>query len=395
MIPLLHQSMKVLAIETSCDETALAVIESDTVGKTFSVLGSALYSQASKHAEYGGVYPNLAKREHQENLVPLTTKTLSEAGLLKTLQEKITIYDNFSDIKEENFRNNVRAFLAHTEKPDIDLIAVTYGPGLEPALWSGVSFANALSAVWNIPAVGVNHLEGHIISALLDTEDNVRFTMHDVAFPVLSLLISGGHTELVLMEEWFSYELVGRTKDDAVGEAYDKVARLLGLPYPGGPHIETYAAKLKPKTDTLKPFTLPRPMIHEQSCDFSFSGLKTAVRYMVEAIPSLSESDKENIAHEFQNAVRDVLVSKTKRALDETGARTLAVGGGVSANQNIREALHKLVVEEFPGIYFGYPEKSLTGDNAIMIGIAGLLRAHHKRIDTEKTLVARGSLSLT
>lgn len=389
-------TMKILAIETSCDETAISVISVSGTREAmaFTLLGDALYSQASKHAEFGGVYPNLAKREHQKNLVPLTIRALTEAKLFKIHSQNSSIYGTiFERVREEEFKRDIVTFLETVQKPNIDLIAVTNGPGLEPALWTGVVFAEALSRAWDIPMAGIDHMEGHIVSGLVkktaDTYEVDRFS-----FPVLGLLISGGHTEFVLMKEWFSYELVGRTKDDAVGEAYDKVARLLGLPYPGGPLVDTLARNAE-LTGTPSGLTLPRPMINERSCDFSFSGLKTAVLYKLKDMGELSDHDKERVAQEFQNAVRDVLVSKTRRALTETGARALAVGGGVSANQYIRDALHHMVDEEFPALYFGYPDKTLTGDNAIMIGIAAGIRALHERLPTEDVVTARGSQSLS
>ena len=332
--------MRVLSIETSCDETAVSILEcsGDTSGATFTVLGNALYSQAHLHAAYGGVFPTLAKREHIKNLPVLFGAAMQEAG-----------------------------------NPSIDYIAVTQGPGLEPALWTGIEFAKELGAKLNIPVYGTDHMEGHIVSGLVEQKDEKTYTLPAPAFPILGLLISGGHTELVLMKDWFVYELVGRTLDDAVGEAFDKVARMLDLEYPGGPKIEKLAAQAKARS-AVHDIHFPRPMLHDASCNFSFSGLKTAVLYHVRAMKTLTHEDKEHVAQAFQDAAREVLVSKTKKALLETGALTLAVGGGVSASKNIREGLEEMVVHEFPDVRIAYPTGGLHLDNAIMIGMAAYLR---------------------
>src|SRR3990167_7330793 len=238
--------MKILGIETSCDETAVSIVEAqgDFNTPVFTVLGNALYSQVKLHAEFGGVYPNLAKREHARNLVPLLEKTLTEAevyfigGKEFSETQKITLAELFSHEPEL-----LKQFLVQIPKlaaPDIDAIAVTAGPGLEPALWVGINFANALGIVWQKPVIPINHMEGHIVSSLLEPSkkhsnilQNIRmFTMRKNNMPLLALLISGGHTELVLMKDWFEYEMIGETLDDAVGEAFDKVGRMLSLPYP-------------------------------------------------------------------------------------------------------------------------------------------------------------------
>lgn len=405
--------MNILAIETSCDETAVSLVraEGDLEQARFEVIGDALYSQAAKHASFGGVYPNLAKREHQENLVPLTIRALTEAKLLQA--GECIIYDTFTDgIREKKFRDDVTAFLRTHAKPDIDLIAVTQGPGLEPALWAGISFAKAVATAWNIPIIGIDHMEGHIVSALLK-KDKQTFTLVPPQFPVLSLLISGGHTELVLMKAWFEYELIGRTRDDAVGEAFDKVARILGMPYPGGPEIDRAAKRARERavqssrtarsemkkenriiydTKANNVILLPRPMIHDVASDFSFSGLKTAVLYLVRDMKELSDEDRENIAREFEDAVRDVLVLKTKRAIEKTGAHMLVVGGGVSANGYIRAGLETLL-KEYPDVSLHYPTEGLTGDNAIMIGIAAYMR-HTAGKTQNEPVVATGSQTL-
>lgn len=352
--------MRVLSIETSCDETAISILDcsGDTSGARFTVLGNALFSQAHLHAEYGGVFPTLAKREHKKNLPLLYVEATKAAG-----------------------------------NPHVDLIVVTQGPGLEPALWEGIEFAKKVGAELGIPVVGADHMEGHIVSGLVTQIDEKTYMLAEPTFPILSLLISGGHTELLLMREWFRYEVVGRTRDDAVGEAFDKVARMLGLAYPGGPKIEAYAAQAAER-GALHDIVFPRPMANDGTCDFSFSGLKTAVLYRLRDFPEMHEETKEHIAQAFQDAVRDILVLKTRRALEETGAETLAVGGGVSASRYIRAGLEKLVSDEFPNVRLAYPTGGLHLDNAIMIGMAGYLR--HVRGTTIKTeLAANGNQSLT
>ena len=281
-------------------------------------------------------------------------------------------------------------FISECEPPEIDAIAVTAGPGLEPALWVGINFAKALALIWNKPLVAVNHMEGHLVSALTRSESET-LVIADVQLPVLALLISGGHTELVLMKEWLQYELIGATRDDAVGEAFDKVARMLGLPYPGGPEISRLAEESRRETsDTL--FKLPRPMLHDATCDFSFAGLKTAVLYLLKTRSDLNEREKQSIAHEFENAVTDVLWKKTSRALGETGAQTLVIGGGVSANTHIRRIFTEKIKSENSEVSLRIPSAALTTDNAIMIAIAGFYRAQRKEFTTD--ILANGNLPL-
>ncbi|MDP4020755.1 MAG: tRNA (adenosine(37)-N6)-threonylcarbamoyltransferase complex transferase subunit TsaD [Candidatus Adlerbacteria bacterium] len=334
--------MNILAIETSCDETAIAVVKGEKTanGFVFKVIKNALLSQAKLHAQYGGVYPNLAKREHEKNLPVL--------------------FEQFKD-----------------EKENIDAIAVTAGPGLEPALWQGIVFAQKLSAEWQKPLLPTNHMEGHLISSLIQHTNKLEYVrmsgeLHNIKLPALALLISGGHTEFVLMKEWFKYEVIGETLDDAAGEAFDKVARMLGLPYPGGPAISAQAEMARDKSQVSN-IKLPRPMLQTNTCDVSFSGLKTAALYALRG-KDLSEDEKAAFAREFEDAVTDVFVAKTRKALKETGAKTFVIGGGVAANKHIRESLQKLLADEFPDIKFCLPELSITGDNAIMIAEAALAR---------------------
>jgi N6-L-threonylcarbamoyladenine synthase len=399
--------MKILAIETSCDETAIAILEAegDETSARFRVLGNALLSQIEIHKEYGGVFPALAKREHAKNLVPILEAALEEAELLHEDTQALPEETHAEIVKllarEPGLTESFIDFVSECEPPAIDAIAVTAGPGLEPALWVGINFARALALVWNKPLVAVNHMEGHVLAGLASSQgDTLRIS--DMNLPVLALLISGGHTELVLMKEWLQYELVGQTRDDAVGEAFDKVARMLGLPYPGGPELSKLAEQVRsggfvnPLSDRgfTKPplFTLPRPMINEQSCDFSFAGLKTAVLNLLKKQSDIGEQEKRHIAHEFENAVGDVLWKKTARALDETGAQTLVIGGGVSANAHIRRVFTANIASDYPHVSLRIPQPTLTGDNAIMIGLAGFYRASRKEFSTDIT--AQGNLSL-
>lgn len=400
--------MRILGIETSCDETAVCLAEASgafpdrTSDETFrfKVLGNALYSQVALHAQYGGVFPNLAKREHAKNLVPLLEQALTTAEMLQvsptpTAMEKLLPLKALLEREAELF-TALLAFALRYQKPDVDAIAVTHGPGLEPALWVGVNFAKALSVIWDVPLVAVNHMEGHILISTIGNESDKAqvSSIKKFAFPLLSLLISGGHTELVLSTEPFQYEKVGETRDDAAGEAFDKVARLMGLPYPGGPEISRLAAEAR--AEGLVPdFTLTRPMMKEDSLDFSFSGLKTAVRRIVEASTPLTDEKKKMISLEFENTVADVLVGKTMLALEKYGARSVLVGGGVSANTEIRARLAAAITEYCGNsVELLTPEPSLATDNAIMIALAGYFHAARGDFADPSTLSAHGSLSL-
>lgn len=389
-------NMKILSIETSCDETAISLL---SVSKSkIEVMGDALYSQVKIHEQYGGVFPMMAKREHQNNLCPLLIKVLEESGFLKhnskpknqkEIQKLRKILERETDLVEHFITN-----IINIKKPKIDVIAVTKGPGLEPALWVGISFAKALGALWGIPVIGVNHMEGHIVSVLLNKDKNQK--TNTVQFPTLSLLVSGGHTEFVLAKDWGKYKIVGKTRDDAVGEAFDKVARILGLPYPGGPQISKLADSIRDAKNKIqnenREIKLPRPMLHTKDFDFSFSGLKTAVLYMVRDIPEMTEDIKAQIAKEFEDASVDVLIHKTRKALEHYKAKTLIVGGGVSANKHLRNELAKL--EKETGITIIVPDKSLATDNAQMIGVAGYMK-WQKSPKADKTIKAEGHLSFS
>lgn len=391
--------MRILAIETSCDETAVSVLEcsGNTTTLSFDTLGTGLYSQTKEHAPYGGVFPNLAKREHAKNLIPLLMTALERASMFERAASPIS--DEIArGVKKILEREDVLSdlFIQHIptmQKPSIDAIAVTQGPGLEPALWVGLNFAKALSLVWNVPLIPVNHMEGHVFSVLHENAHDV------VVFPALAVLLSGGHTELVLVRDWLLYERLGETRDDAVGEAFDKVARLMGLPYPGGPEISRLAEESRRGAET-EPVSLPRPMINSDDYDFSFSGLKTAVRNVIQGNESLSDTFKRSLAREFEDAVTDVIVAKTKRAIDEFGAQTLIVGGGVVANVHIREALEHLAQKENGRVRLLLPTRELSTDNAVMIGMAGYIRytktpeRYAPYNPTTDTLRAAGTLRL-
>ena len=432
--------MKILAIETSCDETAIAIIDGteDMHNPRFSVLSNVVLSQVALHAQYGGVFPSLAKREHARNLVPLLKEALEQglgisnppAGGQSPISKQIpnTKYQILNTIlgHEPELLDQFNAFIPTIEAPDIDLIAVTNGPGLEPALWVGVNFAKALSLAWRKPVMPINHMEGHFFSALLKKGGGKEFSISNFQFPILALLISGGHTELVLSKDWFTYEIVGQTRDDAVGEAFDKVARMLDLPYPGGPQIarlaqfarnnaeqtpvveqgslrgtaqksaekiqRTSASSLRKSAGELR---LPRPMMHSGDFNFSFSGLKTAVLYALKKIETLTPEIKRAVAYAFEEAVTEVLVKKTIAAAEEYGVQTIIVGGGVSANTHIRKSLEIATKETLPETKLLISPLNLTGDNALMIATAGYLRHLHKlpTIDI-KALVANGNMRL-
>jgi len=379
-----EKSLKILAIETSCDDTAAAVVA--LVGGVPTVLSSVVSSQIELHRQYGGVVPALAAREHVKNLVPVIDEALRASD---------------------------------TGPNDIDAIAVTQGPGLIPALLAGVSGAKALASVWAKPLIGIHHIEGHIYANFIHTlttdnsqpttiesdSGNRKLEIGNSCFPLLALVVSGGHTELVLMRDHFEYEILGRTKDDAAGEAFDKVAKMLGLPYPGGPEVAARAAQYGKEGPSLrdglveaiqdsessgsprprglglaktdkKNLCFPRPMIDSGDYDFSFSGLKTAVLY---EIRKTAEEDRDEpfingICHAFQEAVVDVLTAKTRRAIEEYAPATLVIAGGVSANVLLRESLSTIVASEFPYTAFVVPDFKYSLDNAAMIGSAALLR---------------------
>jgi N6-L-threonylcarbamoyladenine synthase len=315
---------RVLGIETSCDETAAAIVERGT-----SVLSSVVSSQVDLHARYGGVVPEIASRAHVDLLVPVLAQAFVEAGL----PDRPT-----------------------ADGGPVDAVAATYGPGLVGALLVGVSAAKALALAWDVPFVAVNHLEAHLYAALLDEPH--------IELPIVVLLVSGGHTLLVHMEDHGRYRVLGSTIDDAAGEAFDKVARYLGLGYPGGPAIDKIALEGDPQA-----IRFPRPMLGDGTFDFSFSGLKTAVVNHVRKHPDASTAD---VAASFQEAVVDTLVTKARAAAEEVGARGLCLGGGVAANSLLRTRLLDACQED--GIPGFLPSPSMCTDNAAMVASAAWYR---------------------
>ena len=388
--------MLILSIETSCDETAISIIEAngDFPFAKYEILGNALFSQIETHKEYGGVFPALAKREHIATILPMLEKAISEAKLPTDFTPTLT-NEETSQIhkllnREDGLAQQLINFHKTCGRQPIDLIAVTTGPGLEPALWVGINFAKALAYLWNTKIVAIDHMEGHILASIFD-----GYKLADLQFPSLALLVSGGHTELVLMENWGQYKKIGQTRDDAVGEAFDKVARLIGLPYPGGPEINRLAEIAR--MENLPPFTnLPRPMLNSGDLDFSFSGLKTAVLYATKD-KVLTEKDKQALARDFEDAVVEVLIKKLSKAITEFSVNSVILGGGVSANKKLRQAVVSLSSPaHFPHLHTYIPDPKLSTDNSIMIALAG----HAKMLESlspkefADTIKADGNKSL-
>ena len=369
--------MHILGIETSCDDTAAAVIEAkgEFAKPSFSVLSSVSYSQVAIHKKFGGIVPNLASRAHLLKIAP----TVKSALLM-------------SDINNE----------------DIDLIAVTRGPGLLPSLLVGVNFARALAYKWQKPIIGINHIEGHIYSNWLKESRSSfqsglrarsghgvprsgtsegeslsatrwgarekRERMSEILFPALILIVSGGHTELILMKDYGKYKIIGETLDDAAGECFDKTARILGLGFPGGPAIAALADKFQVPSSKLQ-VQLPRPIINSNNYNFSFSGLKTAVLYLYNDLAKKYPISKIRpaLAYEIQNAIVDVLIAKTVKAIKNYNPKSVMIAGGVSANKKLREEMSKKIAPY--KISFFAPELSYTTDNASMIAAAGYFSA--------------------
>jgi len=385
--------MRILSIETSCDDTGIAVLRArgQGLGSSFETLANVVSSQQI-HQNYGGVFPMMAKREHQANLVPVLTRALKEAKLANPKSEflnpkQIKILKEIFKREEKLFEYTVK-FLQTYEKPEIDAIAVTYGPGLEPCLWVGVNFARALSYFWDIPLIPVNHIEAHILVNFLDPRPSTLAPKK--IFPAISLVVSGGHTQLILVKKLGKYEIIGETRDDAAGECFDKCAKLLGLGYPGGPIISKIASdyNLDPRPYILK---LPRPMINSKDYDFSFSGLKTAVLYEAKG----KELTKEYVGAmcvELQQAIIDVLLKKTLQAAKDFKAKTVILGGGVSANQELRKRLTKKINKEIPGVQCLKPDVKHSTDNGLMIAVAAYL--NRKKTVAWKNLEANANLRI-
>ncbi len=384
----------ILGMETSCDETALALVEAsgNLSAPRFKVLEEAVASQIKVHRPFGGVVPNLAKREHLKNLPILYRKVFGET---RTAQ-----------------RATLRAprYALH----DIDLIAVTVGPGLEPALWAGITFAQELRKELEdqnskVKIIGANHLEGHLYSFLLPSKSKTQHLKPKTLFPAVALIVSGGHTVLLLVKNLKTWKKLGETRDDAVGEAFDKVARMLRLPYPGGPDLEKLA-----RHGDSEAINFPRPMLHDKSYDFSFSGLKTSVLYYLrdksnpknpnyiriirKAGINSEHSDgfvvsnrvKADVAASFQQAAVDVLVSKTLRAAKEFKAKSVILSGGVAANQALRRRLRQETRNT--GLKFLVAERKYSTDNAVMIAAAAYINLFSRR--KKYPLKASGDLNI-
>jgi len=354
--------MRVLSIETSCDDTALTIFEAKggVQNAEFKILSNNSNSQIPLHIPHGGVFPMLAKGEHMKNLPILLEQTIKEVKL-------------------------------EGKKKPVDLITVTHGPGLEPSLWTGVVFAKELAGKWGVPIQPVNHMEGHVLSVF--GKHKGKFKVKKLKGPILSLLVSGGHTQLVLTKKWLDYEIIGTTLDDAVGEAFDKTARMMNLDYPGGPQISKLAEKMREENKVSK-ISLPRPMLYTKNFDFSFSGLKTAVLYTIRDLnKKLTDSKKAEIALEFENAAIECLVYKTGKAMEKYGAKSLIVAGGVAANKHLRREMKKFTGKN---IKLLFPTQELSGDNSIMIGIAGYLNYIKNKKKTPKIaqIKAIGNLKL-
>ena len=334
--------MNILGIETSCDETAVAIYSQQK-----GLLVNLVHSQIELHAQYGGVVPELASRDHVRYCLPLVQKALQQSQLTSG---------------------------------DIDAIAYTRGPGLIGALMVGASMAKSLSLAWQKPAVGVHHMEAHLMAALLsDPKPD---------YPFVALLVSGGHTMLVAVERFGHYQLLGESLDDAVGEAFDKTAKLLGLPYPGGPALAALA-----ESGQATELRFPRPMIQHPGCDFSFSGLKTYALNTIQQHEPLSDSDKANIAYAFEQAVVDTLLIKCKRALEQTGFNQLVVAGGVSANKTLRQRLRDELSRKNIAVF--YPPHEYCTDNAAMVAFTGYQRFSNGQQDDSYAIDALARWPLT
>lgn len=314
------KKLRILGIETSCDETGIAIYDNEQ-----GIIAHQLYSQVKIHADYGGVVPELASRDHVRKTIPLIEAALKEANCTKD---------------------------------DIDAIAYTAGPGLVGALLVGTSIGRSLAYSWGMPAIEVHHMEGHLLAPMLEEQQP--------SFPFIALLVSGGHTMLVQVDNIGEYQILGESVDDAAGEAFDKTAKLLGLDYPGGPRL----AKLA-ESGVAGRFKFPRPMTNKPGLDFSFSGLKTFAANTIYAQGD-DQQTKADIAHAFQQAVADTLAIKCRRALEQTGINQLVVAGGVSANTYLREQLQKLMKERKGEVY--YPRPEFCTDNGAMIAFAGMQR---------------------
>jgi N6-L-threonylcarbamoyladenine synthase len=362
--------IRILGIDTSCDETAISILEiknsktesrkSGTKVKMrtgssspFKILANIVSSQVKLHAKYGGVYPSLAKREHIKNL----------PFVLKRAVKGIKV-------------------------SEIDFVAVTVGPGLEPCLWQGINFAKDLVKNLKKPLISINHIEAHILANFL----NYQLPTIN-CFPAVCLVVSGGHTQLILMKDIGKYQLIGETRDDAAGECFDKTARILGLGYPGGPAIAAEATK---NIGGLSSVKLPRPMMHTKDYDFSFSGLKTAVLYEFQSrSPKVKKSPQyiQAMCFEIQQAIIDVLLKKTLKATKDFRAKSIILGGGVAANTELRRQFKEKIKKEIPDSKFYIPDSKYCTDNAVMIAVAAYFN-QKKASRSWKNIKADGNLKM-
>lgn len=347
--------MYILSIETSCDETAAAVIKADKKGQ-ISVLSNIVASQIDIHQKYGGVIPEVAAREHVSHIIPVIDEALKTAQI---------------------------------SSKSLDYLAITKGPGLMTSLMAGMETIRSLSLAWNKPVIEVNHIEGHIYANFIDVGK-------DVTFPALILTVSGGHTNLVLMNKNNKVKIIGETLDDAAGEAYDKGAKMMGLGYPGGPIISKLAASFletQKKDEKESSIKLPRPMINDNSFDFSFSGLKTALLYLLQKDKSWKKRIPE-YAYQYQEAIIDVLVKKTLKAAKKHKVASVMLSGGVSANRELRQRLEEAVSKELPESKFFVPKLQYTTDNAAMIGAAAVFKAAQGKIKDFSKIKSDPNLNL-
>jgi N6-L-threonylcarbamoyladenine synthase len=341
--------MKIVAIETSCDDTAVAIIEGKN--KKIRILSDIVSSQVKLHAKYGGVYPFLAKREHQKNLPLVFKQAMEKAG-----------------------------------NPKLDAIAVTYGPGLEPCLWQGINFANDFTQKLKAPLFPANHVEAHLLANFIEQSPT------SLKFPAIGLVVSGGHTQLILIKRFLSYEVLGETRDDAAGECFDKVARIMGLGYPGGPIIAQLAQSAQNNTT----IDLPRPMIGQKNYDFSFSGLKTAVLYEFRKQTPKTQKDKQYIqamCQEVQQAIVDVLIYKTLKAAKDYRIKSIILGGGVTANQELRKQFQERIKKEVPKTRLYLPDPKFCTDNAAMVAATAYFHLQKSK-KTKKQIEAQADLRL-
>ena len=396
--------MNILSIETSCDDTGITILEiknNKFPPDQIKLRANLVSSQIEVHREWGGIVPHLAKREHQKNLIPVLKKSFQEANL-KTEpfdfdSQKMKKVEEILE-REEKLLADLRQFLQETGRPDIEFIAVTRGPGLPPALWTGVNLARALSYYWSIPLIGVNHLEGHLVAPWISNKN-----LPEELFPVIFTLVSGGHTQIIKARNFGDYKLLGETRDDAAGECFDKTARLLGLPYPGGPEISREAARWDQlsyqekavQPEEIKKIEFPRPMINSDDYDLSFSGLKTAVLY------AHRQQKQEIIDHQYyvpkmaseiQKSIIDVIIKKSLKAARETNAQYIFLNGGVAANKLLREEFKEKARQE--GFQLFVPPFQFCTDNAAMIGLAGFYHYLQEDRDSWSDLKVNSTLRL-